>query len=319
MKSATAKHKLAILALPGFVPFDLVIPQAIFRQAVLADGTHPYAVSFCGPQATVASSDLVVADNAPLNTLSQMDTVVIPGILDAAAFHDDAVCQALRRAADQGTRLASICTGAFVLAAAGLLNGLRATTHWAMTEELAKAHPAVAVEPESLFVDNGQILTSAGLASGIDLCLHMIRRDYGSATAEQSADFFVLPVERDGGQAQRIRRSAPQADDNLAALQLWVLENLHADLTLTSIARSACMSPRTLNRKFQAQTGASPMVWLAKARIRRAQALLETTAMPVEQVAAAAGFGSASAFRDMFRRLVGASPTAWRKTYGGTA
>ena len=309
-------HRVAILALPGFVAFDLVIPQALFSLAALADGRKPYDVCFCGPQDAIAGGALSIADKRPLDALSDMDTVVVPGILDPAGFHDEAVCQALRQAADQGTRLASICTGAFVLAAAGLLDGLRATTHWAMTRALAEAHPRIAVEPDVLFVDNGRILTSAGLASGLDLCLHMIRKDYGAAAAERCADFFVLPIAREGGHAQQVRRIVPQGGDRLAALQIWLLENLHGELTLEAVARQACMSPRTLSRKFQEQVGAAPMVWLANARIRRAQALLESTAMPVEQIAAATGFGSATAFRERFRRIVGVSPTAWRKTYG---
>ena len=313
------RHRVAILALPGFVPFDLVIPQALFSQAALADGRKPYEVCFCGPHGAIASSQYAIAADLPLDELPGMDTVVIPGVMDALAFDDAAVGQALCLAAAAGVRLASICTGAFVLAAAGLLGGLRATTHWAMTGELAGRYPDVAVEPDVLFVDNGRILTSAGLASGLDLCLHLIRQDYGAAVAARSADFFVLPIEREGGHAQQIRRIAPQGGENLAALQIWLLENLHGELTLQAIARHACMSPRTLHRKFQEQAGVAPMAWLAGARIRRAQALLETTHLPVEQIAAATGFGSATAFRDRFRRSVGASPTAWRKTYGGAA
>lgn len=309
-------HRLAILALPGFVAFDLAIPQALFAQTRLPDGSKPYEVFLCGPGDPVRSGAHALGGVAPLERLPEADTVVIPGIMEPEAFADAAVAQALRRAAAGGARLASICTGAFVLAAAGLLDGLQATTHWAKTADLARLYPAVAVADDVLFVDNGAVLTSAGLASGIDLCLHLVRQDCGAAVAEGCAEFFVLPLERHGGCAQRLRRVAPDADDSLAALQIWLLENLHVDLTLATMAAQARLSPRTLHRRFREQLGAAPMDWLARARVRRAQALLETTTLGVEAVAAAVGFGSAAAFRERFRRLVGVSPTAWRETYG---
>lgn len=309
-------HRLAILALPGFVAFDLAIPQALFAQIRLPDGSKPYEVFLCGPGDPVRSGAHALGGVAPLERLSEADTVVIPGIMEPEAFADAAVAQALHGAAAGGARLASICTGAFVLAAAGLLDGLQATTHWAKTADLARLYPAVAVADDVLFVDNGAVLTSAGLASGIDLCLHLVRQDCGAAVAEGCAEFFVLPLERHGGCAQRLRRVAPDADDSLAALQIWLLENLHVDLTLATMAAQARLSPRTLHRRFREQLGAAPMDWLARARVRRAQALLETTTLGVEAVAAAVGFGSAAAFRERFRRLVGVSPTAWRETYG---
>lgn len=316
MPTSPAPHRLAILALPGFVPFDLAIPQALFAQTRLPDGGRPYEVVLCGPHDPVRSEEHVLNGVAPLARLVEADTVVIPGILEPEAFDDAAVCRALRRAAAAGGRLASICTGAFVLAAAGLLDGLPATTHWAKTADLARLYPKIAVQADVLFVDNGAVLTSAGLASGLDLCLHLIRQDLGAAAAERCAQFFVLPLERDGGCAQRLRRLAPGSDDSLAALQIWLLENLHVDLTLDAMAEQARLSPRTLHRRFREQLGAAPMDWLARARVRRAQALLETTTLGVEAVAAAVGFGSAAAFRERFRRLVGVSPTAWRETYG---
>ena len=309
-------HRLAILALPGFVPFDLAIPQALFAQTRLPDGGRPYEVVLHGPDDPVRSQAHVLSGVAPLLGLVEADTVVVPGILEAEAFDDPAVGQALRRAAAGGARLASICTGAFVLAAAGLLDGLQTTTHWAKTADLARLYPKVAVQADVLFVDNGAVLTSAGLASGIDLCLHLVRKDCGAAVAERCAEFFVLPLERDGGCAQRLRRLAPGSDDSLAALRIWLLENLHVELTLEAMAAQARLSPRTLHRRFREQLGAAPMDWLARARVRRAQALLETTNLGVEAVAAAVGFGSAAAFRERFRRLAGVSPTAWRETYG---
>lgn len=308
-------HRIAILALEGFVPFDLSIPFEVFSKVTLAGGDKPYAVSFCGPDEAARSGAFTITGVLPLEALARMDSVIVPGMLDPLAYREPAVLAALRRAASSGARLASICTGACVLAAAGLLDGLRATTHWALAQAFAAAYPAVAVDADVLFVDNGQVLTSAGLASGIDLCLHMIRKDCGSKAAEDVATFFVTPLEREGGCRQFARRSHPQSGDNLAELHLWLLENLHLPLALGDMARQACMSPRTLHRKFKEQTGAAPMEWLTRARVRRGQTLLETGSLSVEQIAAATGFGSATAFRESFRRLVGVSPTAWRKTY----
>lgn len=310
------KRRVAILALEGFVPFDLCIPHALFSMAVLPDGSSPYETCFCGPAAKASSGGFSVECDLPLRMLPNVDTIVVPGLLTALEYRNEELFAVLRRAADNGARIASICTGAWVLAASGLLDGLRATTHWEVAERMAQAYPTVVVDPDVLFVDNGRILTSAGLSAGIDLCLHMIRKDCGAAAAERCAEFFVLPIERGGGHPQIIRRGAPQDAGSLAALQSWLLENLHAELTLRDITDRACMSGRTLNRKFKEQTGLSPMAWLTGARVRRAQSLLESTSMPVEQVAAATGFGSAQALREAFRRSVGVSPSAWRGTYG---
>ena len=310
-----AGHRLAILALEGFVPFDLSIPYTMFGQAVLPDGRKPYAVFFAGPHARARSGTMEVTECRPLASLETADTIIIPGLFDPLGYQDAALFESLRAAARRGARLASICTGACILAAAGLLDGLAATTHWEIAPALQAAFPAIAVEPDVLFVDNGTVLTSAGLASGLDLCLHIIRKDYGAAVAGQSAEFFVLPPERDGGHKQRLRRQPGTPGSPVAALQMWMLENLHAPLTLRDMAGQGCMSVRTLNRKFREQTGQAPMLWLKKARIRRAQALLESSSLAVEQIGEAVGFASPSAFREAFRRLVGVSPSAWRTTY----
>lgn len=311
----TEKHRLAILALDNFVPFDLCVPHGLFSLASLPGDVRPYEVGLCGAAETVRSGDFSVRCE-PLTELRRARTIIIPGVMEAPLYRDERVFAALRKAFAAGARLASICTGAWVLAAAGLLDGLKATTHWEQVGAMAGAHPRIAMEDDVLFVDNGRVLTSAGLASGMDLCLHMIRRDHGTAAAERCAQFFVLPLEREGGHPQRVRRAAPHPDGGLGALQLWLLENLHADLTLQAIAGRACMSARTLNRKFREQTGMPPMAWLTGARLRRAQSLLESTSLPVDEIAALAGFGSASALREHFRRHVGVSPTAWRATYG---
>ncbi|WP_344732642.1 GlxA family transcriptional regulator, partial [Spinactinospora alkalitolerans] len=218
------------------------------------------------------------------------------------------------------TRIASICVGAFVLAATGLLDGLRATTHWAATPELARRHPAVEVDPDVLFVDNGQFLTSAGAAAGMDLCLHMVRRDHGSAVAADAARIAVMPLERDGGQAQFIAHEPPAPDGaSLEPLLRWMEENAHRELTLDDIARHGAVSTRTLGRRFREQTGTTPLQWLNRARLRRAQHLLETTVHPVERIAGQVGFGSATTFRDRFKRLVGTSPHAYRRAFQAPA
>ena len=307
--------RVAILALEGFVPFDLSIPYNMFGQAVLPDGRKSYGIFFAGPQARARSGSLEITGCLPLASLETADTIIIPGLSDPLGYQDASLFEALRAAARRGARLASICTGAFILASAGLLDGLSATTHWELAPALQAAFPAVTVEPDVLFVDNGAVLTSAGLASGLDLCLHIIRKDYGAVAAGRSAEFFVLPPERDGGHKQRLRRQPGTPGSPVAALQMWMLENLHTPLTLHEMAAQGCMSERTLNRKFRDEIGQAPMLWLTKARIRRAQALLEASSLAVEQIGEAVGFASPSAFRDAFRRLVGVSPSAWRKTY----
>lgn len=310
------EHRLAVLALDGFVPFDLSIPYNIFSMATLPGGVRPYHVFFAGPSPTAASGGGPAITGArPLSEAASAHTVFIPGIENALNYADETVFAALRACADRGVRLASICTGACVLAGAGLLDGLSACTHWEILPELRKAYPGISLEEEAIFVDNGRILTSAGLASGIDLCLHMLRKDYGAAAAAACAEFFVVPVERGGSHAQRIRRVAPQAGDNMSALHMWLMEHLHRPISPAEIADYVCMSERTLNRKFREQTGLAPMAWLNRARVQRAQALLESGDMSVEQIAAVVGFGSTATFRNSFRRMVGVSPAAWRKTY----
>jgi len=228
----------------------------------------------------------------------------------------DEVLDALRRAAGNGTRIASICVGAFILAATGLLDGHRATTHWAATALLAARYPTIDVDPDVLYVDNGQLLTSAGAAAGLDLCLHMIRRDHGSAVAADAARTCVMPLERAGGQAQFIAHEPPPPDAaTLEPVLRWMQANLGRDLTLEDIAAQATMSTRTLGRRFREQTGTTPLQWLHRARIRHAQYLLETTAHPVDRIATQVGFGSPTAFRDRFKRLTGTSPHAYRRAF----
>lgn len=320
MKGATGKkHEVAILALEGFVPFDLSIPSEMFPLVTLENGEHPYNVWFSGPAAQADSGGLTVRDVHPLEALEAAHTVVVPGMKNAENFSAPGVLEALRLVVANGKRLASICTGACLLAAAGVLDGLTATTHWMLLPGLAARYPLVSFERELLFVDNGAVLTSAGMASGIDLCLHMIRADYGALAADRCAEFLVAPLERGGGCTQRVRRAPAPGVDSVGFLLLWLQENLHRSVSVADMARQAHMSERTLSRHFFAQTGMTPMTWLAHARVRRAQSLLESTALGMEEVAMLTGFASAAVFRERFQRIVGVSPSAWRKTYAHSA
>ncbi|GGP32810.1 GlxA family transcriptional regulator [Streptomyces melanogenes] len=312
-------HTVAVLALDGVIPFDLSTPIEVFQRTRLPDGRPAYRVQVCAPAEEVDAGAFTLRAPRRLDALAEADTVILPGCADPAAPVPDDVLDAVRQAAARGARIASICTGAFVLAATGLLDGHRATTHWVAAALLAELHPAVDVDPAVLYVDDGQLLTSAGAAAGLDLCLHMIRSDLGSAVAADAARLSVMPLEREGGQAQFIVPEHPPAPrgSTMEPLLLWMEENAGADLTLDDLAARAGMSARTLHRRFREQTGTSPLQWLHRARIRRAQHLLETTAHPVDRIALQVGFGSPTAFRDRFKRLIGTSPHAYRRSFQG--
>ena len=313
-------HTVAVLALDGVLAFDLSTPIEVFGRARLPDGRAAYQVRVCAPAHEVDSGVLAIRVPWGMDALTGVDTIIVPGLANPTAPIPDDVLGALRAAAEGGARVASICVGAFTLAAAGLLNGLRATTHWAAARELSRLYPDVDVDADVLFIDNGRVLTSAGAAAGLDLCLHIIRKDHGAAVATDAARMAVMPLERDGGQAQYIVHEQPGADGlSLEPLLRWMEENAHRRLTLKEIAARATMSTRTLNRRFREQTGTTPLQWLRSSRIRRAQHLLETTAHPVERVASEVGFGSPTAFRDRFKRLVGTSPRDYRLTFGGSS
>jgi transcriptional regulator GlxA family with amidase domain len=312
-------HTVAVLALDGVLAFDLSTPAEVFGRARLPNGRAPYRVRVCAPADEVDAGVFALRAPWDLDALVEADTIVVPGLADPAAPIPECVLKALRAAADNGTRIASICVGAFTLAAAGLLDGLRATTHWAAATELSRRYSAVDVDADVLFVDNGRILTSAGAAAGLDLCLHMIRQDHGSAVAADAARVAVMPLERDGGQAQYIVHEQPGAPgSSLEPLLRWMEENAQRRLTLDEIASRATISTRTLNRRFREQTGTTPLRWLQRSRIRRAQYLLETTGDPVERIAIQVGFGSPTSFRGLFKRLVGTSPQAYRRAFQGS-
>jgi transcriptional regulator GlxA family with amidase domain len=255
----------------------------------------------------------------PLDDARHADTVVVPGLADINHVPSRQVADLLRAAAGRGARVASVCTGAFVLAAAGLLDGRRATTHWEGTAELARRYPHVDVDPDVLYVDDdGLVLTSAGLAAGLDMCLHMVSSDYGASVAAAAARRVVVPLVRDGGQAQFIEYQKPAATGPALSQTLtWMEANLHHPLTLHDIARHAATSVRSLTRHFHDQTGMTPIQHLLLLRIQRAKELLETTDIPVERLGDEVGFGSAVALRQQFTRRVGVSPQRYRAAFRG--
>jgi transcriptional regulator GlxA family with amidase domain len=310
-------HTVAVLALDQVIPFDLSTPIEAFGRTRLPDGRAAYRVRICAVTPTVDAGAFSITAPYGLDALAEADTVMLPGCADPTAPLPDAALDAIRAAAANGTRIASICTGAFVLAATGLLDGCRATTHWLAASLLAERFPAIDVDPDVLYVDNGQFLTSAGAAAGLDLCLHLIRRDHGSAVAADAARLSVMPLEREGGQAQFIVADQPPSPRGsvLEPVLRWMQDNAGADLSLEDIAAHAGMSTRTLNRRFREQTGSTPLQWLHRARIRQAQYLLEATDHPIDRIAGQVGFGSPTAFRDRFKRVVGTSPAAYRAAF----
>jgi transcriptional regulator GlxA family with amidase domain len=308
---------VAVLALDGVIPFDLSTPIEVFSRVRLADGRTPYEVRICAATPVVDAGAFSLRAPWGLDALLGADTIILPGCADPGVAVPPEVLDLLRKAAADGARIASICSGAFILAATGLLDGLRATTHWLAAGALAARHPEIEVDPDVLYIDNGQFLTSAGAAAGLDLCLHLIRRDHGSAVAADAARLSVMPLEREGGQAQFIIPEQPPVPrgEGLEPLLRWMQENTEIDLTLNDLAARSGMSIRSLNRRFREQTGTTPLQWLLRARVRQAQHLLETTDQPVETIAGHVGFGSPTAFRDRFKRVVGASPHAYRTAF----
>ena len=308
-------HRVAVVAFRDVSPFDLAIPCEVFGRVRRHDGRAAYRVEVCGPTRVVDAGAFQVRIRSDLRALARADTIVVPGTNDATRPVPRALIAALRGAAANGTRIASICSGAFVLAAAGLLDGLRATTHWLAVGELARRHPAIDVVDDVLYVDNGKILTSAGAAAGLDLCLYLVRRDLGAAAAAEAARLGVMPLERAGSHAQCIVRPPPDDGSSLQPLLRWLDEHPHEELSLALLARRAGMSARSLSRRFRDQTGTTPAQWIVGLRVRRAQELIETSALAMERIATEVGFGSTATFRDRFRRVVGTSPQAYRRAF----
>lgn len=312
-----APHQVAVLALDSVVPFDLGVACQIFGYWHPDRGVIRYRMTLCAPTPGLVRTAVgfPIAVAAGLEALRTAATVVVPGIADLDAEVPTHVRTALCAAHARGARIAAICTGAFVLADAGLLDGRDATTHWRDAARLAARHPAVRVNPRVLYVDAGTVLTSAGIAAGIDLCLHMVRCDYGEDVASAVARRLVVAPHRDGGQAQFIEHAVPAVGHGLELTRAWMLEHLATALTVDTMAAHAAVSRRTFARRFRAETGTTPVQWLLAQRVLHARRLLETTREPVAKIATHCGFGSAPAFRAHFARSTGTSPMAYRRAF----
>jgi transcriptional regulator GlxA family with amidase domain len=307
---------VAVVAFDGVVLADLATPCEVFALARDRAGRPAYDVRVCSATRKVRSAHVALEAPWRLAALARAHTIVVPGVADVGARLPEEVVGALRRAVDRGARVASICTGAFVLAATGALDGKRATTHWRAAAALARRHPAVTVDAGVLYVDNGTVLTSAGAAAGFDLCLHLVRSDLGAQAAAEVARSAVMPLERAGGQAQFIIHSPPSADGgSLEPVLGWLAQNLRKELALPAIAQRAALSTRTLTRRFRDQVGTTPARWVARARVHRAQQLLETTALSIERIAGEVGFGSAAVLREHFGAMLGTTPQAYRRAF----
>ncbi|MER7108200.1 GlxA family transcriptional regulator [Streptomyces sp. NPDC000229] len=307
-------HRVVVVALDGVYPFELGIPHRVFGSA---DGRYEVITcSLDGRPVRTGSDFSITVDHGP-EALATADTVVVPPYDMELAAAD-----LPRPAADAlalirpGTRIVSICTGAFLLAAAGLLDGRTATTHWSLVPLFRRLFPHVALDPDVLFVDTGSVLTSAGAGSGVDVCLHIVREDHGSEVANQVARKCVVPPWRDGGQAQYIEQPVPERSENgTGATRHWALENLHLPLTLADLADHARMSARTFARRFGEEVGMSPGRWLIQQRVARARHLLEATDLPVDRIAGEVGFATATSLRQHLHAAIGVSPLAYRRTF----
>ncbi len=326
MQSSPARSVVAVLALDHLVPFDLGTATQVLGTARDAEGHRLYDVRVCtvGSRPIRTEAGFQVVPEHGLEVLEGADTLVVPGIHGGPPMSDGtldpAVLTALHRFARAGGRLVSICTGAFVLAAAGLLDDRPATTHWRHADQFRALYPRVRLDPGVLFVDDEDILTSAGVGAGIDLCLHVVRRDHGAEVANSVARRCVVPPWRDGGQSQFIERPMPSVDGvTTEPTRAWMLGRLGEPLDLAAMAVQARMSVRTFTRRFREETGMSPLAWLVRQRIERARHLLEETDLPVDRVARDAGFGTPASMRQHLRETVGVSPLAYRRTFRGSA
>lgn len=323
-RESPSRHLVAVLVRDGVMPLELGAVHQLFGVARGPDGERLYDVRTCaaapGPVRTDADFTIDVPHGPEV--LAGADTVVVPAshaaddVLGPDGNEDADVAGLLARVRPDA-RVASICTGAFALARAGLLDGRRATTHWLSAERFRRAFPGVDLDPDVLFTEDGRVFTSAGEAAGIDLCLHLIRADHGAAVANDVARRTVVPPFRDGGQAQYVDLPVPEpTGDHTGPARAWALEHLDDTISLDDLARHASMSTRTLTRRFRRETGLSPGAWLLQQRLLRARDLLERTDLPVDAVAARAGFGTGASLRQHFVRAVGVSPGAYRATFG---
>jgi transcriptional regulator GlxA family with amidase domain len=310
---------VAMIVFDGVALFEMAVARDVFGTDITqADGRPLYRLSICGP-APVITTEANFKMEVPcgLDAAAGAHTIVVPPAMFPGREVPAAVLDTLRRARDEGKRILSLCSGAFVLAAAGLLDGHTATTHWSECATLARLYPKVRVDPRVLYVDEGNLLTSAGSAASLDLCLHVVQRDYGTEIASRLARDLVVPLHRPGGQAQYIETPIPPAAeaDLFGDTLAWLRQHLSEPVTVADLAERAAMSPRTFARRFLASTGATPLQWLLAERVRLAQRLLETTGLSVEAVARQSGFGTADNLRKHFSRTVRTTPQSYRRAF----
>ncbi|WP_334390534.1 helix-turn-helix domain-containing protein [Bradyrhizobium sp. AZCC 2262] len=315
------RHLVAVLAYDGVNAFELGLAVEVFGLSDM--GPDWYRIVVCSERPghpLITNSGLKIISESGFETLARADTIIVPGSLEIVESPPQTLLDALKRAHWRGARVASICAGAFILAAAGLLDGRRATAHWAHTEELSRRHPRVQVDANVLYVDDHNVMSSAGRAAGLDLCLHIVRSDHGTEIANRVAQRLVIAPHREGGQAQYIPQPVPKTEgDTLASVFVWAQRHLDRDLTIASLASRARMSRRTFIRRFEDATGMSPGEWVVQARVSKARELLEATQIPIESVATETGFGSADAMRHHFRERLGTSPAHYRATFRAPA
>jgi len=319
-ETVTAVHRVAVLAFEGLASFDLGVAAEVFAPP-RPELTVPWWYSFAvcaeqpGPLEVVGGFQLVARFG--LETLAAADTVILPGCPDIRTDPSPELVEALRDAYENGARLVSICSGAFTLASTGLLDGREAATHWLYADLLRERFPRVRVNADVLYVDGGDVLTSAGTAAGIDLCLHLVRRDHGADIANRIARQMVVAAHRDGGQAQFIERPVPRRidDDPIASTVQWALEHISAPLTLDQLARRSHLSPRQFSRRFRAATGNSPGDWLLHQRLHASLPLLESTHTSIEEIGRLVGISNAAGFRRHFRHAFGVPPSTYRRNF----
>jgi AraC family transcriptional regulator, transcriptional activator FtrA len=320
-KTATAPHRVAALACDGVTLFELAVANDVFGTIITTGSGDPlYSLSVCGPVPSVMTDGgLRVEVPYGLDALAVAETVVVLPLVDPGSV-PAAVLDALRLARSRGQRIISLCTGAFVLAAAGLLDGHTATTHWSECADLARRYPRVSVDPKVLYTDEGDLLTSAGSAASLDLCLYLVQRDHGTEIAAKVARDLVVPLHRPGGQAQYIETPMPPLDDGdlFADTIGWLRGHLDEQVTVADLAARAAMSPRTFARRFLASTGTTPLSWIVRERIGLAQRLLETSDLPVDVLARESGFGSPDNLRKHFGRALRTTPQAYRRAFRTT-
>jgi transcriptional regulator GlxA family with amidase domain len=311
-------HRVVALCLPWTVPFDLTAPLQAFLLTFDAEGRPRYELTTCSVDGAAMDtvSGFAIVPQGGLEATREADTIIVPGYTAILEPPPREALEALEAAAERGARVLSVCTGAFALAHAGLLDGRRATTHWAWAPELESRFPAVKVDAAALFVDEGRVLTSAGLSAGIDLTLHVIRKDFGAACGENVARHMVAPPHRDGGQAQYFKPPATgSAGGSLEPTRRWACDHLDQPLEVETLARHAGVSPRTFARRFREETGTTPLQWLLGRRVLEARRLLEETDLRVEEVAWRVGFGTAASLREHFRRATATTPTGYRRSF----